>query len=591
MRFAIRLAAVTVLLMPRLLGAASEARFTLGLTGEALSTEQTSEGATSKQQSIGGTVSLALDAALVDRRFFSLEGLVQYSTFDETDQSGEKSRLRLDRWSYSGSFRAFSNRMFTFGGRLLHATATPTGDVRGAIIGGVQDNKGGTVAFHAAGLPEFSYSYDDERFTADDPLTLRDERSRRHRLTGLAVFGEVRAAVELRKEDRDFLGGLVSQALGYGVLNLDVNRGGTNSWETVVNGNQVRAAFAGGELSDPTTVLYASNRFRHRFAGASYVDVVYIRQQSDQPTGRVSADLGSAGLVYELSKSVLLDAQLAYLSESGRPGVEGRLQQPSFSVGARWAKERGGWHLLAYPRVALTATSAPERDTESSLGGQLFISAQRAFRSGSSFLFDMDALYNQLTIAPVGPAATPVDASFLSGLERSHYRGRVTWNQPVWRSVRLDLRGEGNRQVRFVAGRDVAETELRGDASVQVWTISIGGTASRFRQTETELPYETRQLSGRLTWAPLRGLELDGLVTSEDRRLGGTTERYDYTEGGLRFLFGRLSLFARARQSDISGTGTSDRRDRRIWAGIGRTFDFSFLSGDGSPGRNPRRRR
>lgn len=577
MRTTLWLAVAACLVVPLPLRAATEAHFTLGLTGEALSTRQEVAGDVSRQDSLGGTVALGVDGGIFDRRFLSFGGLVQYSTFDLTDSGAGQSDLKYDQWTYAGSLRAFSNRMITVGGGILHTVSTPTGDSRGGIVGGVQDNKGVDVAFRSAGLPEVSYAYDDARFTADDPQALRDESRRRHTVKVLAAYGLVRAALEVRKEDLEYFSGVVRQDLRVGAFNLDVNRGGKNSWETVLNGNQVRIAVDGGVFSDPTTVYFARNTFRHKFTESTYFDLGYSRQVSEDPERSLDADLGSAVFYYQASKAVLLDARLSYLAQDDEFGSSGRIQQPSGSVGAQWGRQTFGWNLLAYPHVSYTATSAPGRETESGLGGQLYMSAQRAYPSGSSFLLDVDGLYNQLSIAPLATGAHPTDTSFLSGLEKNHLRGRVTWTLALGRASRLSILADAARRVRFFEGRDVTESQYAGNVSVQWRAFSVVAAVNRLQQVAGDIPTDVTIFTGTLSWTPIRWLQMDAAVTSEDRTVLESRGKYEYAEGGVRFLYARLSFFARVRETLSSGNSSPERSDRRIWAGLSRTFDFPTL--------------
>ena len=585
-----RVAAAILLLGSLRLDAATEARFTLGLTGEALSTRTEVDGSASKLSSRGGAILLGVDGVLVDRRFLSFGGFLRYSAFDQTETGAARSDIEYDQWSYGGNFRAFSNRKLTLGGTILHSVSSPTGESRGAIVGGVQDVREADAAFRTRGFPNLSYSFEDYRFVADDPDTLRDESRQRHTMKALASYGRFRAALEARQEDVEFFSGMIRQDLRYGFLNLDVNRGGKNSWETVVNANEVRVASGDGPFSEPTTVLFTRNRFRHQLTQESYFDLVYSRQSSEDPQGSLDSDSAAAAAHIRLSKSVRLETRLSYISQEGARDVSaGRIQQPAASVGIRWSGTGAGWNLLAYPRLAYVATSAPGRETESGLGGELYLSAQRAWWTGSSFLVELDGFYNQLTIAPLDPNGSPTDPSFLSGLEKSHLRGRVAWTQSLGPRSRLSLQADASERVRFIDGRDVTESQMMGNAGVSWRTVSVRVAGSANRQKDAEIPTETSIVTANLAWNPLRWLQLDAVGSAERRSVLGDDGDYRYLEGGLRFLYARLAFFARVRETRSSGSDGPERLDRRIWAGISRTFEFPVLSSRGNGSRNGNR--
>lgn len=582
--------AAAFLLCPLRLDAATEARFTLGLTGEALSALTEVDGAESKRSSLGGAVLLGVDGALVDRRFLSFGGFLRYSAFDQTETGVTRSELGYDQWSYGGNFRAFSNRKLTLAGTILHAVSSPTGESTGAIVGGVQDIRGVEAAFRTRGFPDFSYSFEDSRFTADDPETLRDQSRRRHTMKALASYGIVRAALEARQEDVEFFSGIVRQDLRYGFLNLDVNRGGKTSWETVLNANQVRIASGDAAFSDPTTVLFTRNRFRHQLTQESYFDLVYSRQSSEDSQGSLDSDSAAAAAYVQLSKSVRLEMRLSYISQEGaRDGAEGRIQQPAASVGIRWSGTGAGWNLLAYPRLAYVATSAPGRETESGLGGELYLSAQRAWSTGSSFLVELDGFYNQLTIAPLDPNGSPTDPSFLSGLEKNRLRGRVAWTRGLGPRSRLTLQADASQRVRFVDGRDITESQVMANAGVSWRTLSARVAGSANRQKDAEIPTETTILQADVAWNPLRWLQLDAVGSAERRSVLGDEGEYQYLEGGIRFLYARLAFYARVRETRSSGTDGPERLDRRFWAGVSRTFDFPGFSFGRNGSRNGHR--
>lgn len=560
--------------------AATEGRFTLGLTGEALSTKSEVAGSTSDLSSLGGAVLLGFDGSVLDRRFLSFGGFLRYSLFDQTGTGSSGSDLRYDQWSYGGDLRLFSNRKLSFSGGVFHGVSTPTGEGRGAIVGGAQDEVRAEAAFRSRGLPELSYAYHDYRFEADDPKTLRDESRTWHTAKALATYGLFGAGLELRQEQLELFSGGIRQDLRYGVLNLDVNRGGRNSWETVVNANQVRTASGEAPLSDPTTVLFTRNTFRHRFREDSHFDLGYSRQSADAGGRSAEADQLEASTALRVSSSSVLDARVSFLStRSEGTAAEERLQQPTASLGLRWSRPLSGWNVLLSPRLTYVRAKATSRDAESGIGGELFLSAQRAWASGASLLFDADALYNDLAIAPVDPTGGgPVDSSFLSGLEKNRLRGRGEWSAPVGRRARFFLRLEATHRVRLFEGRELTE-------SVQAGYVELGGRSfffkvggNRTQQKDAEIPTDLAVIECTARWMPTRWLHVDVVGTDEKRTLQGVRGEYRYLEGGLTFLYAKLALYARYRESVSTGTDGFDRTDRRVWAGIRRDFEFPTLS-------------
>ncbi|MHB8798365.1 MAG: hypothetical protein ACYDBY_07875 [Thermoanaerobaculia bacterium] len=578
MRKALLLAAALLLGHPVPVRAATEGRFTLGLTGEALSTRSEVEGSASTISSLGGAVLLGVDGSVLDRRFLSFGGFLRYSLFDQTGGSG--SDLRYDQWSYGGDLRLFSNRRLSVSGGVFHGVSTPTGEGRGAIVGGTQDEVRAEAALRTKGLPELSYAYHDYRFEADDPQTLRDESRILHTAKALATYGLFGAGLELRQEQLEFYSGGVRQDLRYGVLNLDVNRGGRNSWETVVNANQVRTATGGEPLSDPTTVLFTRSAFRHRFREDSSLDLSYSRQSAEAGDWFAETDQVDASTALRLSKSSLLDVRVSFLSTRGEgtAAVE-RLRQPSASIGLRWSRPLSTWNVLLSPRLSYVRAKATSRDAESGMGGELFLSAQRAWAGGASLLFDVEALYNDLAIAPVDAnGGAPVDPSFLAGLERNRLRGRGEWSAPLGRRSRLYFRVEATHRVRLFEGRDLTESTHAGYVELAWRSLYVKVGGNRTRQKDAEIPTDLAVIDGAARWMATRWLQVDVVGTDERRNLQDVQGEYRYLEGGLTFLYAKLALYARYRESVSTGTDGLDRLDRRIWAGIRRSFEFPTLS-------------
>lgn len=560
--------------------AATEGRFTLGLTGEALSTKTEAGGSSSTLSSLGGAVLLGLDGAVLDRRFLAFDGFLRYSLFDQAGAGGSASDLQYDQWSYGGDVRLFSNRRFSVSGGIFHGVSTPTGEGRGAIVGGTQDEARAEAALRTKGLPELSYGYHDYRFRADDPQTLRDESRTWHTARALATYGLFGAGLELRQEQLELYSGGIRQDLRYGVLNLDVNRGGRNSWETVVNANQVRTATGAAPLSDPTTVLFTRNTFRHRFREDSHLDLSYSRQSAEAGDRTADADQAEASTALRLSRSSVLDARVSFLSaRSGGTAGEERLQQPSASLGLRWSRPLSGWNVLVNPRLSYARATATGREAESGMGGELFLSAQRAWARGTSLLFDADALYNDLSIAPVDAAGgAPVDPSFLSGLEKNRLRGRAEWNAPLGRRARLFLRVEATHRVRFYEGRDLTESVQAGYLEVGWRSLFVKVGGNRTQQKDADVPTDLEVIEATARWLPVRWLQVDVVGTDEKRTLQGVRGEYRYLEGGLTFLYAKLAFYARYRESVSTGADGFDRLDRRVWAGIRRDFEFPTLS-------------
>jgi len=146
--------------------------------------------------------------------------------------------------------------------------------------------------------------------------------------------------------------------------------------------------------------------------------------------------------------------------------------------------------------------------------------------------------------------------------------------QPALRVV-LSGSAQLNRQLRQTLSGDVTVEFLQAQADLSAGPLRLTGAVSRSEVTGGEIPSSTRIGYAQVTLTPAWWCEMDALIQDEERTAVGVTGTLTFAEAGLRFRYAKLTAYARVRQQESSGYGGKSYTDRRVWAGIGRTFDFS----------------
>jgi len=551
--------------------AGSGAHFTLGLGAEYLSTSQTIEGRRTSESTLQPVVYLDFDGNLVDPRFLVFNGRVLASGF-RLEQTGADTTTKRE-FDYGLGLRAFSNRAVSVEVSALRADSAVTGRSVAGLVPGVGENYRAIVDVRPAGWPQLRISQTMQRFQADDPATLRDQRSDVSELTGTYARGLLAVDLLLRREKDDYFNGLVKQEFGFGNTTVELNRGGRSSFLTQLFLNRYVSETGDSGESPPSESLVWQNRYRQLIGERGSADLYYNHQSSrysGSPT--LGFDQPGAVLVLPLSRLFQAEASASYLW-SNLDGSR-QLRQPVGSVGFRFGTDFGAWSIALNPLASYVSVSGPGVPSESSWGGQVYAAVRASFPRWGVGL-EGEYAGNQLTIATPGEIPPVGGGSFLAGLDKNRQFVRFSVRfQPALRVV-LSGSAQLNRQLRQTLSGDVTVEFLQAQADLSAGPLRLTGAVSRSEVTGGEIPSSTRIGYAQVTLTPAWWCEMDALIQDEERTAVGVTGTLTFAEAGLRFRYAKLTAYARVRQQESSGYGGKSYTDRRVWAGIGRTFDFS----------------
>lgn len=563
-------AAAVMLLTAQPLAAASGATFTLGIGVEYLSDEQELSDVTVERSNLRTMLGLAVDGALIDPRFLTFQARVDKALSDQS-LTGQPD-TDVDETVYDAGFRLFSNRSVSFEAAAGRHDIGIDGLQQGAFVDGVRDFQRYGLRARSSDWFKLNLFHHEQSFNADDPTTLRDEDVSWTELTTQAAMGIVDAALQALWKENDLYGNELQQQLGSGRFDLDINQTGRVYWHTDVISNRYRSARQNGPYGPWTENLLTRNRLRHRYSERGFWDVrgtyqVIQVEPLDDATTATAAFL----VVAPVSESALFEGEVGYLQTEASDGFT--VTQPSASAGVRWGRRTGRWWIALNPRVSYVTVDATDRETESSLGSLIYASARRDYARGS-VTFEGEYFNNQLTIPEYGPGDIVGGVSFLAGLERERQRARVIVElRPRARrgaSAEVDYR----RRVRVDRSAEVEEDIARARFSVFLGPVIFGASGNRIEVVGGEIPSVTDVWQVDLGWSPTYWLVFDALARSESREVLGIGGLYEVAELGVRLGYAKLSFYARIRGERIEESGLEARNNRRIWAGVRRTFDF-----------------
>jgi hypothetical protein len=578
---------VAMLLAATTAVAGSMTDFTLGLRAEYIGEQQEIEGAISEQSTLRAAIFLAFDGYLSDPRALSFSGFVEQAATDsEWTESGTTVQSRTDDYTYdqtfySLGFRALSALPVSLGAGARRVRDDLTGPARGGLVAGLETSWYGDLyltPFRSGGA---TLSYLSNEFEADDPETLRDRTQTTARLTADGRGRLIDGRLDVRHEELGLFSGLQQQELDVGYLDLAFNRGGKDQFQTIFSGNRVRVARSGSEPTDWTTVWKAHSAYTHSWDAAGFLRGYADYQQNTGPAGDLLAWVGGLTLVRSLSRTVAIDAETSYLRAEDELG--GVLDQPVASAGVTWTLDSPGWSLVLHPRVSYIRVSDELDNTSSSTGEQLFASIRRHFRGG---FVGVEGEYagNQLSIASSPPGGVGGGATFLAGLEKEREWVRLIVSAQPSARTGIYASGEGRRVVRLDLGNEVTADTGQARLSLRWRTFTLGGGLSVVDLVGGDLPSMTTTSDAGIMWSPWHWLSFDGRAYRERREAEGSTGELEWAEIGVRFLYARLSFFARVRDETSYGDGAQLRDYRRYWVGVQRTFGFGL---GGRTGRRP----
>jgi len=550
--------------------AGTGAHFTLGIGAEYLSTSQTVEGHRTSESTLQPVVSLDFDGNVVDPRFLLFNGRILTSGF-RLEQTGVESTTKRE-FDYGLGLRAFSNRAVSVEVSALRADSSVTGPAVAGLVPGVGENYRAIVDVRPNGWPQFRISQTMQRFQADDPATLRDQRSDVSELTGAYSGGFLAVDLLLRREKDDYYNGLIKQDLRFGNGTVELNRGGRSSFLTQVYANRYVSESGDGVESTPSDSLVWQNRFRQMIGERGSADIFYNHQTARYDGApSLTFDQPGATVVLPLSRYVQGEASASYLW-SDLDGSR-QLRQTVGSIGFRFGGDFGAWSVALNPLANYVSVSGTGVPSESSWGGQIYGAVRAGFPHWGVGL-EGEYAGNQLTIGTPVPGVPVGGSSFLAGLDKNRQFVRFSFRiQPAGR-ILLTGSAQLNRQLRQTVVGEVTAEFRQAQVDLSAGPLRLTGTLTRSEVTGGEIPSSTRIGYAQLTFTPSWWFEMDALIQDEDRTAVGVTGTLTFAEAGLRFRYAKLTAYARVREQESSGYGTS-YKDRRIWAGIARTFDFS----------------
>jgi len=282
--------------------------------------------------------------------------------------------------------------------------------------------------------------------------------------------------------------------------------------------------------------------------------------------------------VRSVSRPVAIIAEASYLQAEDEFG--GTLDQPVASVGITWTHEGPKWAVIMHPQVSHIRVSDDLDSSSSSTGGRLFASIRRQFRRGYAGV-EGEYAGNQLSIASSPPGGVAGGATFLAGLEKEREWVRLILSTQPTARTGIYASGEGRRVVRLDLEREVTADTGQARLSLRWRTFTLSGGWSIVDIVGGDLPSTTTTSDAGLTWSPKYWLSFDGRAYREEREAEGSTGDLEWAELGVRFLYARLSFFARAREETSFGDGAQLRNYRRYWVGVQRTFGFGLGGGGG----------
>jgi hypothetical protein len=562
--------AAALLLAAQPLAAGSGATFTLGLGVEYLSDEQDLGGLAIERNNLRTILGLAIDGHLVDPRFMTFQARVDKALSDQslTNQPD----TNVDETAYDGGFRLFSNRAISVEAGAGRHDTDIDGLQQGAFVDGVREYHRYGVRARGGGWFKLNLFHHQQSFEADDATRLRDEDATWTELTSQAAIGIVDAGLQLLWKENDLYSNELQQQIGSGRFDLDVNQTGRVYWHSDVISNRYRSATQNEPYGPWTENLLTRNRLRHRYSERGFWEVrgtyqVIQAEPLDDATTATAAFL----VVAPISESALFEAEVGYLETEASDGFT--VTQPTASTGIRWGRRTGRWWIALNPRISYVTVDATDRERESSLGSMVYASARRDYERGS-ITFEGEYFDNQLTIPEYGPGDVVGGASFLAGLERERQRARVIVElRPRARrggSAEVDYR----RRVRLDRSAEVTEDVARARVSIFLGPVVFGASGDRIEVVGGEIPSVTDVWQVDLGWSPAYWLVFDTLARSENRQVLGIEGVYELAELGVRLGYAKLSFYARVRAERIEESGLEARDNRRIWAGVRRTFDF-----------------
>jgi len=549
--------------------AGTGAHFTLGLGAEYLSTEQGQNGTSWKESTLQPVVFLSFDGNAVDPRFLTFYGQILAAGFrlEQTDADAT-TKKQLD---YGLGVRLFSNRPVSVEASARRSDSNVTGPETSGLVGGVDQTYRAVLDVRPTGWPQFRLSWTSQQFAADDPTALRDQKFTVTELTGNYARGLLAADLVLRRDTNDFYNGLIGQQIDLGMITAELNRGGRDSFLTRNQVNRYTST-SGGDASPAATSFISQNRFRHLIGERGSVDAFYNHQTSDSGTGNsLSFDQPGASMVLPVTRDLQVEAAASYLESD--LAADRQLRQPVASLGLRWGRSAGAWSFSLNPRANWVSVSGRNVASESSWGGAGYGAIRVTL---TRFAAGLEGEYtgNQLFIGVLDPSLPVGGGTYLTGLDRSRWFGRASLFLQPFRLVLVSATAELNRRIRLTREGDVAEESRRAQVDLTVATFKLVGTINQVEISGGEIPSSTRIETANLYFAPAYWLLVDGLVQSEKRSALGVSGTYKYAEAGVRLKYAKLSFYARVRQEETGGDGTKDYTNRRVWAGVGRTFDF-----------------
>jgi len=549
--------------------AGSGATFDLGLAAEYLTDEQEIGQTTTERSNLQTIVALSVDGYIADPRFLTFRASIERALSRQETTAQEDTDVH--ETYYDGGVQFFSNRPVSLEFGAGRNRTDINGVPQGAVVDGVREYRQGALRARAGNWFKLGLRHRYQSFAADDPSTLRDEETAWSELRTSAAGGIANVSLQLLWRENDLYDGLLLQEIGSGRFDLNLNWSNGMYWHTDVIGNLYRSAGESEEFSPWTENFLVRNFLRRNYSGRGFWELRADHQVVSFDVEKATTGVYSAQIVAPLARPLLFEAEVGYLDSELADGSG--FTQPTAGVGLRWGRSYGGWWLAFNPRVSYIRIDADDLEPESSLSTFLTGTVRRNFRRGSVAV-EGEYFDNQLSIPDYGPGDANLGRSFLLGLERERRAGRFLADYRPAPKIGFSLEADYRYRVRLDRGEEVTEDLTRGRLTAYLGRLVLSATANKGELIGGELPTVTEIRQLELTWNPWYWLVLDVLAQEERREVLQVAGTYSLAEAGIRINYARFSFYARYRENWVEETGVLNRRYRRIWAGVSRTFGF-----------------
>ncbi len=541
----------------------------LGLGAEYWQETRGPQSLTAEQETLRAAIDLVLSGHVLDPRFLTFQLGVHGALFRFDPAGGETGTNRPI--GYSGNIRAFSNRLFSIEAMAARQTTETSGAATGAVAG-TRTSNGATVRFRPRDFPNVMVRHYESLFEADDPTTYRDEEQTVNFLESRWRKGRFAAALEARVEERSYSGGRVLNDYDLGHLTLDYNRGGNNSFFTLLQASSSTTTVDGRE-NPSTTSLISRSVFTRQLDSGGRLTIRLDHQDAGFGDETAINDQLAAGLYRPLSKEFSLEAEASYLVGENSDGLD--IRQPAVLLGLPWSRSKDTLHFAVTPRVTYTGRPVENDDADSRFGGSIYGSI-RWYHGASNVVLDAEVLRNNLSIVPLGPGGGAGGGSLLAGLEKEHSWARFTVAHAFSPRFHMEGAGEYRTRTRVFQSTEADESEAIARLGLDWRALSFKTAFSSFDVTGGDLPRTRESLETNLAWQPRWWLRCYLRHRSEDSTDPVIASEYRLNEAGVELRYGKLMFFTRWRRDTTAYNGNEPYQNERIWVGFRRWFGMHF---------------